>query len=46
MPTTIEEREQWKALAEADGLTMLPKEALVASIKDLAGRLLDITADG
>ena len=37
-------RAQWAALVEAETLTMLPKEALVASIKDLAARLLELTA--
>ncbi len=33
-------REELEALVSADTLHMLPKEALIASIKDLAGRLL------
>lgn len=37
------EREEWQALAEADTLMMLPKEALVASTKHLAERLLELT---
>lgn len=36
-------RAQWTALAEADTLHMLPTEALVASIKDLASELLNRT---
>lgn len=37
------EQEEWRALAEADTLHMLPAEALIASIKDLATRLLEVT---
>lgn len=40
---TVAEREEWKALAEADTLHMLPTEALIASLKDLATRLLEVT---
>lgn len=42
-PPTPEEREEWKALVEADTLHMLPKEALVASVQHLALRLLEVT---
>jgi hypothetical protein len=44
-PITNDDREGWKALADGDPalLAMLPKEALIASVKDLAGRLLDLT---
>ena len=38
-----DERAEWEALANADTLQMLPKEALVASIKLLAERLLQVT---
>lgn len=37
---TPEEREEIEALRDADGLEMLPKEALVASIKQLAEYLV------
>lgn len=36
-------REEWKALAEADTLHMLPVEALTASIRQLARQLLEYT---
>ena len=36
------EREEWAALVAADTLHLLPPEALIASIKDLAQRLLDV----
>lgn len=38
------EREEWQALVNEPRLDMLPPEALIASIRDLAQRLLDITA--
>lgn len=34
------EREEWRALATADTLHLLPTEALIATIKHLAERLL------
>jgi hypothetical protein len=37
-------RDEWEALQEADTLTMLPKKALVASIKDLTRHLLYVTS--
>jgi hypothetical protein len=37
------ERTEWAALVEAD-FEGLPREALVASIKHLAGRLLELTS--
>lgn len=37
------EREEWKALEEADTLHLLPIEAHIASVKHLAARLLDMT---
>lgn len=40
---TPQEREEWKALAEANTLHLLPIQALIASIKDLATRLLELT---
>jgi hypothetical protein len=44
MGTELEElRLQWEALAAADTLDSFPKEALIASIKDLAGALLERT---
>lgn len=43
--TLGELREQWKALAEADTLHMLPQEALISSIKGLAEELLDFTKE-
>jgi hypothetical protein len=43
--TDIQElREQWNALATED-LTLLPKEALIASIRNLAQELLERTED-
>lgn len=45
-PTLDELREQWAGLAESDTLALLPKEALIASIKDLANALLRATGDG
>jgi hypothetical protein len=42
-PKLQELRLQWQALLEADSLDMLPKKALVASIKNLAQELLDQT---
>lgn len=39
------EREEWKALEEADTLHMLPTEALSASVKHLAARLLALTTE-
>ena len=39
-----EEREQWQALVDADTLHMLPKEALITSVRDLAARLLVVSA--
>lgn len=41
--TIEQEREEWRALAEADTLHMLPTGALIASIKHLAERLLEVT---
>lgn len=38
-----DEREEWKALEEADTLHLLPVEAHIASVKHLAARLLDLT---
>lgn len=44
--TAIEsEREEWRALANADTLHLLPTTALIASIKHLAERLLTIEAE-
>lgn len=43
MQTDPDERRQWEALADAEWDTLLPKEALVASIRHLAKRLLEIT---
>lgn len=40
------EREEWKALYTAVTLHVLPTEALIASVHELAGRLLDLTVDG
>jgi hypothetical protein len=42
-PVNPDEREEWAALRDADTLHMLPPEALVASIRHLAGRLMDLT---
>ena len=42
---TYSERDEWHALLEADTLMMLPKEALIASIKVLAAKLLDLTEE-
>lgn len=39
----IQLRLEWAALVEADTLHMLPKEALIASIKNLAQELLERT---
>lgn len=36
------ETEEWAALVEADTLHMLPPEALIASVRHLAQRLLDL----
>lgn len=36
------ERQEWIALADADTLDLLPKEALIATIKHLAERLLGL----
>lgn len=38
-----DEREQWRALTIEPRLDMLPTEALIASIRHLAQRLLDLT---
>ena len=38
------EREQWKALL-IEPLDMLPPEALIASIRYLAGQLLELTSE-
>lgn len=38
------EREEWQALFDADTLHMLPSVALIASVKELAQRLLMFTA--
>ncbi len=38
-PDLVELREQWTALYTANTLHMLPAEALVASISDLAGEV-------
>jgi hypothetical protein len=38
-----QEREQWLALRDGDTLHMLPTPALVASIRYLADRLLELT---
>jgi hypothetical protein len=44
-PATIDpaEREEWQALVDADTLHMLPPQALIASVKHLAARLLEIS---
>lgn len=39
----VMERAEWEALVEADLLHLLPAQALAASIKHLAGRLLEMT---
>jgi hypothetical protein len=41
-PPTGQEREEWRALVAADTLALLPDEALIASIKSLAERLLEL----
>lgn len=41
-PASDAEREEWRALVAADTLALLPDEALIASIKALAGRLLEL----
>jgi hypothetical protein len=41
----VTEREEWAALAASDTLHLLPTEALIASIRQLAGRLLDLTEE-
>jgi hypothetical protein len=38
------ERDEWAALVAADTLNQLPVEALIASVKHLAHRLLELTA--
>lgn len=38
-----DERAEWQALVDADTLHMLPVEAHIASVKHLAGRLLELT---
>lgn len=38
------EREEWQALLDADTLHLLPPAALIASVKELAQRLLMFTA--
>lgn len=38
------EREEWRALVEAETLHMIPPEAHIASVKHLAARLLEVTA--
>lgn len=38
------ERDEWAALVAADTLNQMPVEALIASIKHLAHRLLELTA--
>lgn len=40
---TDQEREEWQALLDADTLHMLPVEAHIASVRHLAGRLLELT---
>lgn len=45
MPTD-QEREEWQALLDVDTLHMLPVEAHIASVRHLAGRLLELTAAG
>lgn len=42
---TQAEREEWQALVAAQQLDMLPKEALIASVRSLAGRLLEVTQE-
>lgn len=37
-------REEWQALLDADTLAMLSPTILIASIKDLASKLLILTA--
>jgi|HubBroStandDraft_6_1064221.scaffolds.fasta_scaffold1032694_2 hypothetical protein len=37
------ERDEWSALVAADTLNQLPPEALIASVKHLAHRLLELT---
>lgn len=39
----MSERDEWQALVDADSLHLLPDEALIASIKQLAQRCLDLT---
>lgn len=36
-------REEWEALRDAETLDMLPTKALVATIRDLASKLLVLT---
>jgi hypothetical protein len=38
-------RGEWRALVESDTLYLLPKVALIASIKDMAAALLRLTDD-
>ncbi len=40
--TLGDEREEIQALVDADRPHLLPKDALIASIKHLAGRLLEL----
>lgn len=40
-----DEREQWAALTTVTTLPMMPQEALIASVRHLARRLLDLTFD-
>lgn len=41
----VKEREEWQALVDADTLHMIPPEAHIASVKHLAGRLLELTGN-
>lgn len=40
-----QERAEWQALVDADTLHMIPPEAHIASVKHLAGRLLELTGN-
>lgn len=41
----VQERAEWQALVDADTLHMIPPEAHIASVKHLAGRLLELTGN-
>lgn len=42
-PEFDNEREEWRALQDSTTLHMIPVEAHIASVKYLAGRLLEVT---